>query len=51
MIIFFAGVPGAPEQTEYKLKNLNRWISFFDVFPFYKGGRLVNLWDFIKRKK
>lgn len=44
MIIYFAGIPGAPEQTEHKLNKLNRLFSFFDLFPHKGGGRMYKTW-------
>lgn len=50
MIIYFAGLSGAPEQTEYKMDKKNRLLSYFEIELFPGGGRFHHLWDLkIKR--
>jgi hypothetical protein len=33
MNLYLAGVPGNPENTEYKLDNCKRLFSLFDLIP------------------
>lgn len=47
---YFAGIPGAPEQTEIKLDNLQRLLSLFDILNFKNGGRLKNIWEVKKTR-
>jgi hypothetical protein len=44
MKIIFAGLPGAPEQTEYKLDGLPRLFSLFELLSFSNGGRAIRVW-------
>ncbi len=44
MDVWLAGLPGAPEQTEYKLDDKKRLYSLFEMLPFPNGGRLQRCW-------